>query len=126
MGAPDAEGRLATVELVSDDIEVTPQRTRELLQSGEAIVVDVREPYEREAGHIEGSRHIELPDLSAQSGTLPTDQPIVLHCRLGARSLMAARALRAAGYDAYSMTGGLERWHEEGLRVDGGGEVADH
>jgi rhodanese-related sulfurtransferase len=123
---PAAARRVATVETVSDDIEVTPQRTRELLQSGEAVVVDVREPYEREAGHIEGSRHIELQHLSAQAAELPTDQPIVFQCRLGARSLMAARALRASGYDAYSMAGGLERWDAEGLPVDGGGEVADH
>ena len=108
------------------DIEVTPQRTREMLESGEGVVVDVRETYEREAGHIEGTRHIPLQELSTQSGTLPTDQPIVLQCRVGGRSLMAAQALRAAGYDAYSMTGGILRWDEEGLPVAGGGEVADH
>ena len=112
--------------LVDPDIEVTPQRTRELLQSGEAVVVDVREPYEREAGHIEGTRHIELERLSSQAETLPRDQPIVFHCRLGARSAMAAHAFRASGFDAWSMAGGLVRWDEEGLPVDGGGEVADH
>jgi hydroxyacylglutathione hydrolase/adenylyltransferase/sulfurtransferase len=112
--------------LVNPDIEVTPQRTKELLESSEAIVVDVREPYERDAGHIEGSRHIELERLASQAESLPKDQPIVFHCRLGARSAMAAQAFRAAGYDAWSMAGGLERWDREGLRVDGGGEVAPH
>jgi hydroxyacylglutathione hydrolase/adenylyltransferase/sulfurtransferase len=112
--------------LVNPEIEVTPQRTKELLESGEAVVVDVREPYEREAGHIEGTRHIELERLSAQAETLPKDQTIVFHCRLGARSAMAAQAFRAAGYDAWSMAGGLERWDEEDLGVDGGGEVAPH
>jgi rhodanese-related sulfurtransferase len=112
--------------LVSEDIEVTPQRTRELLESGEAVVVDVREPYEREAGHIEGSRHIELERLASQAETLPRDKPIVFQCRLGSRSAMAAQAFRASGYDAWSMAGGLQRWNDEGLPVDGGGEVADH
>ena len=112
--------------LVSEDIEVTPERTRELLQSGEAVVVDVREPYERDAGHIEGTRHIELERLASQAESLPKDQPVVFHCRLGARSAMAAQAFRAAGYDAWSMAGGLERWHDDGLPIDGGGEVADH
>jgi rhodanese-related sulfurtransferase len=112
--------------LVSDEIEVTPQRTRELLDSGEAVVVDVREGYEREAGHIEGSRHIELERLASQAATLPRDQPIVFHCRLGSRSAMAAQAFRVSGYDAWSMAGGLQRWQDEGLPVDGGGEVADH
>ena len=91
-----------------------------------AVVVDVREPYEREAGHIEGTRHIELERLASQAETLPRDRPIVFHCRLGARSAMAAQAFRAAGYDAWSMAGGLERWNEEGRPVAGGGEVADH
>jgi rhodanese-related sulfurtransferase len=112
--------------LVSEDIELTPGRARELLQSGEAVVVDVREPYEREAGHIEGTRHIELERLASQAETLPRDRPVVFHCRLGARSAMAAQAFRASGYDAWSMAGGLQRWQDEGLPVDGGGEVADH
>ena len=112
--------------LVNDELEVTPQRARELLESGDAIVVDVREQYERDAGHIEGTRHIELERLASQAETLPRDRPVVFHCRLGARSAMAAQAFRASGYDAWSMAGGLQRWKDDGLAVDGGGEVADH
>ena len=112
--------------LVNPDLEVTPERTKEMLDAGEALVVDVREPYEREAGHIDGSRHIELERLASQAETLPRDQPIVFQCRLGARSAMAAQAFRASGYDAWSMHGGLEAWQEKGLPVGGGGEVAPH
>ncbi len=112
--------------IVDPEIEVTPERAKELLDRGEAVVVDVREPYEREAGHIEGSRHIELERVAAQAATLPKDQPVVFHCRLGARSAMAAQAFRQAGYDAWSMAGGLQAWHDGGLPVAGGGEVADH
>ena len=111
---------------VNPEIEVTPQQTCELLDSGEAVVVDVREPYEREAGHIDGTRHIELERLSSQAETLPKDQKIVFHFRLCARSAMAAQAFRASGYDAWSMAGGLVAWDEAGLPVDGGGQVADH
>lgn len=112
--------------LVDPDIEVTPHRARELLDSGEAVVVDVREGYEREAGHIEGSCHVELERLASHAESLPRDRPIVFQCRLGARSAMAAQAFRASGYDAWSMAGGLQRWHDEGLPVAGGGRVADH
>ncbi|HEV2815076.1 MAG TPA: rhodanese-like domain-containing protein, partial [Solirubrobacteraceae bacterium] len=72
--------------LVDPAIEVTPERARELLESCEALVVDVREPYEREAGRIEGTRHIELERLASNAESLPKDRPIVFHCRLGARS----------------------------------------
>ena len=112
--------------LVNQDIEVTPQRTKELLDAGEAVVVDVREPYERDAGHIEGSTHVPLERLASQAESLPRDKPVVFQCRLGARSAMAAQAFRASGYDAWSLAGGLQRWHDEGLPVAGGGEVADH
>jgi len=110
--------------LVDPDIEVTPERTRELLDGGEALVVDVREPYEREAGHIEGTRHIELERLASNAASLPRDRPIVFHCRLGARSALAARAFRSAGYDAWSMRGGLQLWSDRGLPMSG--SVADH
>ena len=110
--------------LVDPAIEVTPERTRELLEAGEALVVDVRETYEREAGHIEGTRHIELERLAANAESLPRDRPIVFHCRLGARSALAARAFRSAGYDAWSMRGGIQEWSDRGLPMKG--EVADH
>jgi rhodanese-related sulfurtransferase len=112
--------------LVDPDIEVTPERTRELLDEGEALVVDVREPYEREAGHIEGSRHIELERLASNAESLPKDRPIVFQCRLGARSALAARAFRSAGYDAWSLRGGIQQWSDDGLPVAGGGRIADH
>jgi rhodanese-related sulfurtransferase len=112
--------------LVDPALEVTPERTRELLRSGEALVVDVREPYEREAGHIEGTRHIEIERLASKAETLPRDRPIVFHCRLGARSALAAQAFRRAGYDAWSMRGGIQLWHDRGLPVAGGGRVAEH
>jgi hydroxyacylglutathione hydrolase/adenylyltransferase/sulfurtransferase len=112
--------------MLDPDIEVTPEQARDMLASGEAIVIDVREPYEREAGHIEGSRHIELERLASNAETLPRDRPIVFQCRLGARSAMAARAFRSAGYDAWSLAGGLQLWHDRGLPVAGGGEVAEH
>ena len=112
--------------LVDPAIELTPERARELIERGEAVVVDVREPYEREAGHIEGTRHIELERLASNAESLPRDRPVVFHCRLGARSALAARAFRSAGYDAWSMRGGLQEWHDLGLPVAGGGQVADH
>jgi rhodanese-related sulfurtransferase len=113
--------------LVDPELEITPARARELLAAGEAVVVDVREPHEVEAGRIDGSLHIELERLSGQAGSLPRDRPIVFQCRLGARSAMAAQAFRAAGFDAWSMAGGLQRWHDEGLPlVPEDGTVAEH
>jgi rhodanese-related sulfurtransferase len=90
-------------------------------------VIDVREPYEREAGHIDGTRHIELVSLSSQAASIDRERAVIFYCRVGGRSQMAAQALRTAGYEAYSMTGGLVRWASEGRPLSPqGGKVADH
>jgi rhodanese-related sulfurtransferase len=109
------------------EIEVTPEHTAEALADGSAQLIDVREPYEREAGHIAGSRHVELQDLAAKADTVDRDRPVIFQCRSGARSLMAAQAFRRAGYDAWSMAGGLEQWVAEGRELEpADGKVAPH
>jgi len=109
-------------------IEVDPERVAEWLAEDPAMqVIDVREPYEREAGHIEGTRHIELVKLSSEASTVARERPVVFYCRLGSRSEMAAQAFRAAGFEAYSMSGGLVRWAREDRPLSPqGGYVADH
>jgi rhodanese-related sulfurtransferase len=109
-------------------IEVEPDRVAGWLQEDPGPqLIDVREDYEREAGHIAGSRHIALNTLSSEAASLEHERPVVLYCRVGARSDMAAQALRTAGFDAYSMNGGLMRWAREGRPlVPDGGTVADH
>jgi rhodanese-related sulfurtransferase len=109
-------------------IDVDPERVaRWLEQDSELQLIDVREPYEREAGHIDGSRHIELVALSSQADTLARERPVVFYCRVGSRSTMAAQAFRAGGFEAYSMSGGLLRWaSEERPLVPEGGSVAKH
>jgi len=110
-----------------ENIEVEPERARELIDADEVQLVDVREPYEVEAGRIEGSRHIELERLASQAETIDRGKPVLFYCRLGARSGMAANAFRRAGYEAYSLTGGLTAWHERGLPLEPeDGSVADH
>jgi rhodanese-related sulfurtransferase len=111
-----------------DQIDVDPGRVEEwLAQDPAPQVIDVREVYEREAGHIAGTRHIELNHLTAQAPTVDRERPVIFYCRVGGRSTMAAQAFRGSGYEAYSMAGGLRRWADEGrpLAPDGG-SVADH
>jgi hydroxyacylglutathione hydrolase/adenylyltransferase/sulfurtransferase len=112
----------------SSEIGIAPERLASWLAEDPTLqVVDVREPYEREAGHIDGTRHIELNQLSEQAASLDSSRPIVFYCRVGARSTMAAQALRAAGFEAYSMDGGLMRWAQEQHPLSPeDGRVAEH
>jgi hydroxyacylglutathione hydrolase/adenylyltransferase/sulfurtransferase len=111
-----------------DKIDIDPARVAEWLNEDPALqVIDVREVYEREAGHIAGTRHIELNNLTAEAATVQRGRPVIFYCRVGARSQMAAQAFRVSGYEAYSMNGGLRRWAQEGRPLSPeGGVVADH
>ena len=107
--------------------ELTPEQVAKLHAAGEVELIDVRETYEREAGHIAGTRHIELERLASQAETIDREKAVVFYCRLGARSGMAAQAFRASGYDASNMTGGVTEWVQRGLPLTpDDGYVADH
>ena len=84
-----------------------------------APIVDVREPYELvEDGRVAGAVNIPLGELSARAEEVPRGQPVLILCRSGARSGMAADALRASGYDAYNIEGGILAWERDGLPVE--------
>jgi rhodanese-related sulfurtransferase len=110
------------------DIDIDPARVAEWIAEDPAPqVIDVREVYEREAGHIADTRHIELNRLTSEATSVQRERPVVFYCRVGARSTMAAQAFRASGYEAYSMQGGLRRWADEGRPLSPeGGRVAEH
>jgi hydroxyacylglutathione hydrolase/adenylyltransferase/sulfurtransferase len=110
------------------EIEIDPATVAEwLAHDPELQLVDVRETYERDAGHIEGSRHIELTQLPSRAQELAQERPVVFYCRVGSRSDMAAQAFRASGFRAHSMRGGLVRWsREQRPLVPADGHVADH
>jgi rhodanese-related sulfurtransferase len=114
--------------LADPELEVTPEEVKRRVDAGEDVqVIDVREQYEWDAGRMPGVRHIELERVASQAATIDKDRPVVFQCRLGARSLMAAQAFRRAGYDAWSMAGGLQAWHDAGLPMEPeDGTVADH
>jgi rhodanese-related sulfurtransferase len=108
-------------------MDVDPRRVAELQRRGEIQLIDIREDYEWAAGRIPGARHIEMGAVVAQADTIDRDVPVVFYCRVGGRSAMAAHAFRRAGYDAYTMTGGLVEWEACGLPLEPeGGSVAQH
>lgn len=106
------------------ETQITPQRAAELAASGAALI-DVRQPYEWEAGRIAGARHLEMNDLANNAESVPRDRAVVFYCRSGSRSALATTAFRQAGWDAYNLEGGLDEWVEQGLELDPpDGEVA--
>jgi rhodanese-related sulfurtransferase len=110
-----------------DEHELDPKDVDRRLREDGWTVIDVREPYEREAGYVAGTRHVELERLASQAETIDRDRSVIFLCRIGSRSGMATQAFRASGYDAYNMRGGITAWVEAGLPIEPeGGHVADH
>lgn len=99
------------------ELALSPDRAVALIEAG-AEVIDVRRPDEWEGGRLPGARNIEMNELSAASESLPRDRPILLYCRRGNRSQMAAEAFRGAGYDARTIAGGIEAWAAGGRPLE--------
>ncbi len=99
----------------TEGLEVSPRALASELRSGGKLqLVDVREPFEWEICHIDGSVLVPLADLPARLGELTPGAPVVAVCHTGRRSLDAARFLRSRGFpDARSLAGGVALWAED-------------
>jgi rhodanese-related sulfurtransferase len=98
--------------------ELPAERLAEMLQDSEVDLIDVRRPHEWEAGHIPGARRVEVNDLPAAAEELDRDRPLVLYCRSGSRSELAADALRDGGFDSHALAGGISAWAEKGRPLE--------
>lgn len=96
--------------------EVTALRAAQLVQAG-AMLLDVREPDEWQAGHAPAAVHLAMSTIAQRAGELPSDRQIICVCHLGQRSALVAEALRRAGWDAVNLIGGMESWAAAGLPV---------
>ncbi len=112
-------------ETQAEETEIAPARAAELVSAGVPIV-DVRQDYEWEAGHISGATHIPLEQLPSRAEEFDRGQPIVFQCRSGSRSSFATAAFREAGFQAFNLEGGLQAWVEDGQPIEpADGVVAD-
>ncbi len=91
---------------------IEPAALRGMIQGGvKFVLVDVRQPEEFAAGHIDGATLIPLDTLEANLAKLPKDVKLVVYCRSGKRSAKAVSLLMSHGYDrAVSLNGGYLAW----------------
>jgi hydroxyacylglutathione hydrolase len=82
-----------------------------------ALLVDVRERSEWDAGHAPGAVHIPYERIRERTHELPLDRPIVMYCASGIRSSLAASILESEGRSAANMRGGFTAWRNAKLPV---------
>ena len=92
-----------------------------------AVLLDVRNEDEWEAGHIDGAVHVPMSSLQHQlqyePGPLTPDVPIVVVCKVGHRAAHVTAWLNQQGFDATNLDGGMVAWQEAGRpMVSDGGE----
>ena len=107
------EASRGTITMINVD------QLNERMVSGEVAVVDVRGASEWQAGHLPGVPNIPVGYLLDRRGELPQDRPLVLQCRTGARSAIAASVLQADGMtNVVNFVGGYAEWVRRGLPVE--------
>ena len=91
----------------------------ESMRSG-ATLIDVRERWEFDQGHVPGSRNIPMAHLHDGLAGVDRDHPVLLICASGNRSGAMVDVARAAGYDARNVSGGIAAWMRAGRPVAAG------
>jgi molybdopterin/thiamine biosynthesis adenylyltransferase/rhodanese-related sulfurtransferase len=104
----------------SEISEIDATHARDRIESGEPVIVDVREQDEWDEGHIPGAVHVPRGHLESRIERLAPDtaRPLVGYCSAGNRSAFAARTLMDLGYeDVVSLAGGFTDWKRNGFPV---------
>ena len=101
--------------------EVSPQEFKRWLDEGRPVqVVDARTGLEYRQGTIGKANHAPLTEMPGSMARQKLDKniPVVVLCLSGHRSLPGTRWLRARGYEAYSLQGGVMAWKRAGYQVE--------
>ncbi|MFQ5433715.1 MAG: rhodanese-like domain-containing protein [Anaerolineae bacterium] len=102
---------------LADTIDV--QTTNAIRQNPDVVLIDVREQWEFDEGHIPGVTLIPLGEVPNRLHEIPTDKTVVVTCRSGNRSGQAVEFLRANGFDnVHNMAGGILAWEQAGFSVE--------
>lgn len=98
--------------------EVRVQEAIGKIRSGQAQVVDVREDYEWNNGHVEGAKHIPLGQIPMRAAELDREKEVYTICASGGRSAAAAELLQRGGFaNVASVEGGMSSWKSSGYPV---------
>ncbi len=96
--------------------EISPAQAQTMLDKGEAVLIDVREPYEYSEVHAKGATLIPLGEIQQRLAEIPTDKDVLMICRSGGRSSQACMIAVSNGRGRlYNVSGGTLAWLQAGL-----------
>lgn len=107
------------IDIANLPADVDVKTAAALQDNPEVVLIDVREQWEYDQGHIPGITLIPMGEVSNRLSEIPKDKTVILTCRSGNRSGQVTDFLRDNGYDnVHNMTGGIVAWENAGLAVE--------
>jgi rhodanese-related sulfurtransferase len=106
---------------------ISPQDAKALIESGQVLVVDVRDGLELQAsGKVQGAKHVARgmlefradPDSPYYDSAFDRDKTVIVYCASGGRSALAGKTLQDMGYKDVRNLGGFKGWAESGGAVE--------
>ncbi|BFH76398.1 hypothetical protein TthTF19_15530 [Thermus thermophilus] len=104
--------------LPADFYGIQPAAAKQMMDTLDVFVLDVREPAEFKDGRIPGAVNIPIRELPKRIGEIPKGKPIIIYCGIGHRGAMGLVFLRGQGYNVKSILGGYKAWTGANLPVE--------
>ena len=117
--ADDADPAAAVDAPLELPADIDAKTLADIKDRSDVVVLDVREQWEYDEGHIPGVVHIPMNDIPGRISEIPTDQTVIVSCRSGNRSGQVASFLRNEGFtNIHNLNGGILAWQSAGLPVE--------
>jgi rhodanese-related sulfurtransferase len=104
--------------LPADFYSIQPAAAKQMMDTLDVFILDVREKSEYDAGRIPGAVNIPIRELPKRMGEVPKGKPIIVYCVSGHRGAMALVFLRGQGHNVKNIAGGFKAWNEAKLPVE--------
>ncbi|WP_243027069.1 rhodanese-like domain-containing protein [Thermus albus] len=104
--------------LPADFYAIQPAAAKQMMDTLDVFILDVREPSEFKDGRIPGAVNIPIRELPKRVGEIPKGKPIIIYCGIGHRGAIGLVFLRGQGYNVKSILGGFKAWTGANLPVE--------
>jgi rhodanese-related sulfurtransferase len=109
------------VKMFQNEFDIDAKKAKEMLDTGEFILIDVRTNGEYLQGKLRDSILIDISsrEFEDKINALDNNKKYIVYCRTGSRSGHAVRVMKQMGFtEVYNLQGGIMLWHMNGLPVD--------
>ncbi len=117
--AGQSASEVVTPETLNLSVDVDVTTVQDVRDRADVVVIDVREDWEYNSGHIPGAVWLPLGEIPNRLDEIPRDKTVIAVCRSGNRSSQATNFLRQQGFqNIHNMQGGMIAWDQAGYTIE--------